>query len=209
MSRAVYVDCFSGASGDMLLGALVDAGVSVDNLRAHLSTLPLRGWSLDAEDVQSHGLRGTRAHVRLEPLDQPHRGLGDVLGVIRAGALPDAVVDRACTVFERLAAVEAFIHGTSVEQVEFHEVGAIDSIVDVVGVVLGLHLLDVDWLRVYCSGLPLGSGWVRSQHGRLPVPAPATLELVRRAAAPLREAPADGETGELVTPTGAALLTVL
>jgi uncharacterized protein (TIGR00299 family) protein len=108
-----------------------------------------------------------------------------------------------------LGEVEAFIHGTSVDDVEFHEVGAIDSIVDVVGVVLGLHLLDVDWSRVYCSGLPLGSGWVKTQHGRLPVPAPATLELIRRGGALLRADPVSEQTGELTTPTGAALLTVL
>jgi uncharacterized protein (TIGR00299 family) protein len=103
--------------------------------------------------------------------------------------------------------VEAAIHGTTTQEVHFHEVGAVDAILDVVGFVLGLHLLRID--RVVCSGLPLGSGWVRSQHGKLPVPAPATLELLRRAAAPVRADPATTETGELTTPTGAALLTVL
>ena len=123
--------------------------------------------------------------------------------------------------FQRLAEVEASIHGTSVEAVEFHEVGAIDAIVDVVGVVFGLHLLDVDWSRVMSSGLPLGSGWVKTQHGRLPVPAPATLELIRRGGIPIRPDPTDmppqttqhespqKETGELTTLTGAALLSVL
>ena len=101
------------------------------------------------------------------------------------------------------------IHGTSVEKIEFHEVGAIDAIVDITGVVLGLHLLDVDWQQVMCSGLPTGSGWVRAQHGPLPVPAPATLELLRRAGAPLRRVPSEADTGELLTPTGAALLTTL
>jgi uncharacterized protein (TIGR00299 family) protein len=209
MGRGVYVDCFSGASGDMLLGALLDAGVDISALRSGLQSLPAEGWSLEAEVVQSHGLRGTRAKVRSEQVDQPHRGLSEVLRVIHAGALPLAVAERASLVFERLGEVEAFIHGTSIEDVEFHEVGAIDSIVDVVGVVLGLHLLDVDWSRVYCSGLPLGSGWVKTQHGRLPVPAPATLELIRRANALVRTAPSPDETGELTTPTGAALLTVV
>ncbi len=209
MTRAVLVDCFSGASGDMLLGALIDAGVSVADLRDGLASLPVRGWQLTAQPVAQHGLGGTRARVTLDEHDQPHRGLLDVLAIVRASALPEAVTRRAAEVFTRLGEVEAGIHGTTVEEVEFHEVGAIDAIVDVVGVVLGLHLLDADWDRIACEGVPLGSGWVRAAHGRLPVPAPATLELVRRAGMPVRGAPGQGETGELTTPTGAALLTVL
>jgi pyridinium-3,5-bisthiocarboxylic acid mononucleotide nickel chelatase len=209
MPRAVYFDCFSGASGDMLLGALLDAGLDLDALRAALERLNVHGWRLEADNVQQHGLHGTRAKVVLQIRDQSHRHLGDVLRIVRGSALPASVADRACSVFERLADVEAFIHGTSPEEVEFHEVGALDAIVDVVGVILGLHLLDVDWPQVYCSGLPLGSGWATSQHGRIPVPAPATVELMRRAGAPTRAAPHAGDSGELVTPTGAALLTVL
>src|SRR5919199_1291763 len=207
--RAVYIDCFSGASGDMLLGALVDAGVSVQALRDGLRTLPVGGWRLEAEAACQHGLGGTRARVSVSQQDQPHRGLSDVLRIVRGGALPEGVAERASKVFEALAEVEAGIHGTSVEDVEFHEVGAVDAIVDVVGTVLGLHLLGADWSAIRCSGLPMGSGWVKAAHGRLPVPAPATLELVRRAGMPTRAAPGDGETGELTTPTGAALLTVL
>jgi hypothetical protein len=206
----LYVDCFSGASGDMLLGALLDLGLDLERLRAGLQTLPVAGWSLELEQVQRHGLRGSHARVTLAAADQPHRGLGDVLAIIRGGTLPTGVVERASDVFQRLGEVEAFIHGTSTDEVEFHEVGAIDSIVDIVGVVLGLHLLDVDFEQIYCSGLPLGSGWVRGQHGRLPVPAPATLELIRRAGALTRPAPpAEGDTGELTTPTAAALLSTL
>jgi pyridinium-3,5-bisthiocarboxylic acid mononucleotide nickel chelatase len=209
MATAVVVDCFSGASGDMLLGALCDAGVSIDALRDGLRSLPIGGWTLDARPAQQHGIGGTRVHVMLDTADQPHRPLSEVLRIINSSNLPSPVAERASRVFTRLAEVEAAIHGTSVEEVEFHEVGARDSIVDVVGVVLGLHLLDVDWGQIGCAGLPLGSGWVASAHGRLPVPAPATLELVRRAAMPLRKSPGDGDTGELTTPTGAALLTVL
>jgi uncharacterized protein (TIGR00299 family) protein len=209
MGRAVYVDCFSGASGDMLLGALLDAGVNLDHLRAGLTSLPVSGWSLDAEAVHTHGLPGTRAKVKLAVPDQPHRGLSEVVRIIHQGSLSPDVIAKACAVFERLAEVEAHIHATSVDEVEFHEVGAIDAIIDVVGVVLGLTLLDVDWAKLQCSGLPTGSGWVKSAHGRLPVPAPATLELLRRAEAPLRPSPGPGAAGELTTPTGAALLTVL
>jgi uncharacterized protein (TIGR00299 family) protein len=209
MGRAVYFDCFSGAAGDMLLGALLDVGVGLDELRAGLTSLSVGGWSLEVEAVRQHALGGTRAKVRLYAPDQPHRGLGEVLRIVRGGALPQAVVERAANVFERLAQVEAGIHGTTVDAVEFHEVGAIDAIVDVVGVVLGLHLLDVDWSQVLCSGLPLGSGWVKTQHGRLPVPAPATLELIRRGGVPIRPDPSPEPTGELTTPTGAALLSAL
>jgi len=209
MSRPVYFDCFSGAAGDMLLGALLDAGVGVDELRAGLLSLPVDGWTLEADAVRQHALGGTRARVRLLEADQPHRGLVAVLRIVRGGALPEPVADRASQVFERLAQVEAAVHGTTVDEVEFHEVGAIDAIVDVVGVVLGLHLLEVDWTQVLCSGLPLGSGWVTTQDGRLPVPAPATVELMRRGGVPIRPDPTRDPTGELTTPTGAALLSVL
>ena len=148
MGCAVYVDCFSGASGDMLLGALLDAGVPVEQL--------------EAEAARQHGLGGTRARVHLAHEDQPHRGLSEVLRIVRGGALPGGVVERASRVFEALAEVEATIHGTSVEEVEFHEVGAIDAIVDIVGVVFGLHLLGADFAQIQCSGLPMGSGWVRA-----------------------------------------------
>ena len=207
MARAVVVDCFSGASGDMLLGALIDAGVGVDELRAPLQTLPISCWQLTAEPARQHGIGGTRARVHLDSRDQLHRGLSEVLRIIAGGQLPPRVREHAATVFRKLAEVEAHIHGTSTEEVEFHEVGAIDAIVDVVGVVLGFHLLGAE--HIICQGLPLGSGWVRAAHGRLPVPAPATLELMRRANMPLRHNPSEDETGELTTPTGAALLTVL
>lgn len=209
VARLAYVDCFSGVSGDMLLGALLDSGLAVDELRAGLERLPVRGWALDVLAAEQHGIGGTRAHVRLDQdADQPHRGLADVEAVVAAGGLPETVRDRALAVFRRLATVEARIHGTTVDEVHFHEVGAVDAIVDVVGVVLGLHLLGVD--AVLSSGLPTGSGWVRSSHGPLPVPAPATLELMRLAQAPTRRTPpTSGDTGELTTPTGAALLTTL
>ncbi|MDQ3811530.1 MAG: nickel pincer cofactor biosynthesis protein LarC [Chloroflexota bacterium] len=209
MAHPVFFDCFSGASGDMLLGALLDAGADLGGLRAGLAGLALPGWRLEAAPAEQHGLHGTRATVVLDADDQPHRGLAEVLRVVRSAGLPDAVVERVCQVFERLAEVEASIHHTSPEAVQFHEVGAVDAIVDISAVVLALHLLDADWSALTCSGLPTGSGWVRAAHGVLPVPAPATLELLRRSTMPVRQPPRDGETGELTTPTGAALVTVL
>ena len=168
-----YVDCFSGVSGDMLLGALLHAGAPLDALRTGLATLPLTGYTLDAEEVSDHGIRGVRARVRLTSAEHAHRRLADVAALIAAGELPARASARALAIFQRLAEAEGAVHGVAPEEVTFHEVGAVDSIVDTVGVALGLELLGVDDL--YCSELPLSSGRVRAAHGPLPVPAPATL----------------------------------
>lgn len=198
-----YFDCFSGASGDMLLGALVDAGAPLDALRARLATLPLGGYTLQAERVVRGGLAGTRLRVEVAPQHE-HRRLADVLDIIGGGGLTPQQRERAAAVFRRLAEAEAHVHGTTPEVVTFHEVGAVDAIVDVVGVVVALDLLGVT--SCTCSPLPTGGGWVRGAHGPLPVPGPATLELLRRAGAPARPGPGEAE---LLTPTGAALLTTL
>ncbi|HEY7783029.1 MAG TPA: nickel pincer cofactor biosynthesis protein LarC [Ktedonobacterales bacterium] len=200
-----YLDCFSGISGDMLLGALVDAGVDLEALRARLATLPLGGFHLDTQRVVQHGLAGTRVAVVVEKEGLgPERTLDAIERLIRAGGLPERARDRSLGIFRKLAEAEARIHGTTVEAVHFHEVGAVDAIVDVVGTALGLELLGIDDL--YCSELPLTSGRVRGAHGVLPVPAPAALELLRGTGAGWR--PVDVE-GELVTPTGAAVLAAL
>jgi uncharacterized protein (TIGR00299 family) protein len=200
-----YLDCFSGMSGDMLLGALIDAGVELAALRGGLAALPIAGYRLEVESCAQHGLRGTRVHVALDPdLPPPQRHLSDIESLLAAGALPERVQARAVAVFRRLAAAEAHIHGMSVEEVHFHEVGAVDAIVDIVGTALGLELLGVDAL--YCSELPFTHGRIRSAHGELPVPAPATVEVLRGTDAVWR--PLDAE-GELVTPTGAAVAAAL
>lgn len=202
-----YLDCFSGISGDMLLGALLDAGLPLDALRAGLSRLPLPGYTLDAEHVSDHGITGTRALVRLDDsTPHEHRRLAAITALLDAAALPERADSAARAVFRRLAEAEAHIHNTSPEDVTFHEVGAVDSIVDIAGVALGLDLLGID--QLYCSALPLTSGRVRSAHGALPVPAPATLELLKDTGAVWRGLEADVE-GELVTPTGAAVLAAL
>ncbi len=201
----VYVDCFSGVSGDMLLGALLHAGASLDDLRAGLARLPLTGYTLEAEPVSDHGIRGVRAHVRLDDtVGHEHRRLADVAALIEAAGLPERARERALAIFQRLAMAEGAVHGVAPDEVTFHEVGAVDSIVDTVGVALGLELLGVDDL--YCSELPLTSGRVRSAHGPLPVPAPATLELLKGTDAVWRPVAAEGE---LVTPTGAAVVAAL
>jgi uncharacterized protein (TIGR00299 family) protein len=201
----VYIDCFSGVSGDMLLGALLHAGAALDDLRAGLARLPLAGYTLEADDVTERGLRGVRTRVRQTQREHAHRRLADVESIIMAGGLPQRATERALAIFRRLAVAEGAIHGIAPEEVTFHEVGAVDSIVDTVGVALGLELLGVD--DVFCSELPLTSGRVRAAHGALPVPAPATLELLKGTEAVWRSV--EGAEGELVTPTGAAVVATL
>jgi len=206
VTRIGYLNCFSGISGDMLLGALIDAGVETHALAAELEKLSVDGWSLRAERVRRAGIAATLAHVELAESPQPHRRLPDVLRIIERSSLGPDDRERASNVFRLLAQAEAHVHGTRPEEVDFHEVGALDAIIDVVGGVVGLRLLGID--RLYCSPLPAGGGTARSRHGELPVPAPATLELLAMAGAPLASSSGDRPV-ELVTPTGAALVTAL
>jgi uncharacterized protein (TIGR00299 family) protein len=205
MTQIAYLDCFSGISGDMLLGALVDAGLSPDDLRSELSTLAVSGYRIEVEKTQRAGLAATRVSVALEETTQPHRRLPDVLAVVDGSALPPADKERGAKIFRRLAEAEGRVHGVEPEAVEFHEVGAIDALIDVMGAVAGLRLLGIEAL--YCSPLPAGGGTAKGAHGRLPVPAPATLALLAGAGAPLKSGP-DPDV-ELVTPTGAAIVTAL
>jgi len=206
MSRVLYFDCFSGASGDMLLGAIVDCGVPVEQIAAELAGLPVSGYRLQAAKVDRAGIAATKVEVMLEDAPQPHRHLADVLAIIAGSPLPAADKERGAAVFRVLAEAEAQVHGTAVDEVEFHEVGAVDAIVDVLGTVVGLRLLGVE--RCFASALPAGSGTARGAHGEIPVPGPATLALLAKAGAPIA-APRPDERAELVTPTGAALLTTL
>jgi uncharacterized protein (TIGR00299 family) protein len=205
MARLAYLDCFSGISGDMLLGALTDAGLPIDALRAELAKVPVGGYALEAAQVRRGGIAATKVTVALEEAAQPHRRLPDVLSLIDASALPPADKERGARVFRLLADAEAQVHGVAPEAVEFHEVGAVDAVVDVLGAVAGLRLLEV--ADVYCSPLPAGGGSVRGAHGELPVPAPATLALLAKAGAPIVPGPDAG--AELVTPTGAAIACAL
>lgn len=197
-----YLDLPSGLSGDMFLGCLVDVGWPPEALQATLSRLPLPPgrWSVRAETVHRGPLRATLVTVATSE-DHHHRGLAEIQALIEAADLPTPVREGAIGAFQRLARAEARVHGVPVEQVHFHEVGALDAIVDIVGAAAGLHALGIEAL--YASAVPLSPGWVETAHGRLPLPAPATLELLAEAGAPTRPAPGPGE---LVTPTGAALL---
>jgi len=197
-----YFDCFSGISGDMALGALVDAGVSIDALRAELSKLNLSGYEITAEKVLRSGLSATKVHVRLDDKPQPARHLADIRKVIEASELSAPIKQKSISIFERLAEAEARVHGTTPDQVHFHEVGAVDAIVDIVGSVIGLEMLGIT--SIAGSAINLGSGSIKTAHGTLPVPAPATVEL-------LKGIPSHGSSVpfELTTPTGAVIISTL
>ena len=200
-----YLDLPSGLSGDMLLGCLVDAGWPLKRLEALPKRLglPEGVCRIRALTVRKQSLRAIQVEIdRVETGTTRH--LEDVRSIIERGDLPDAIKQRATSVFVRLAECEAKVHGTTVDKIHFHEVGALDAIVDVVGGVSGLHELDID--ELYAAPPPLGDGWIDTEHGRMPLPAPATIELLAAVHAPTRPAPGPGEW---LTPTGAALLAEL
>jgi len=218
--RIAYFDCPSGAAGDMIMGALVDAGVPFEALRSELAKLHLPGWSLERREVMKGVFRATKVDVHVHDHDHaggaaghshahghdrhehPDRNLHSILDLIAASDLPGAVKANASRIFTRLGEAEARVHGTTVDHVHFHDVGAVDAIVDVTGACVGLHLLGVD--QVHCSALPLGGGFVTGAHGRIPIPGPGTAELLK--GFPVVDT---GVRRELVTPTGAAILTTL
>lgn len=210
--RIAYLECFSGISGDMLLGALADAGADTGELAAVPARLGLTGASLSfAKVVRSH-IGATQARVE-EPGEgqahrrhhhHEHRSLRAIERMIEDSGLPERTRQNAVAVFRRLGRVEAGIHGVPLEKVHFHEIGAVDSLVDIVGACAGFDLLGVD--KVYCSPLNVGGGSVNTGHGVLPAPAPATVELLKAVCAPVYSS---GPAAELVTPTGAAVVATL
>ncbi|MCF8060903.1 MAG: nickel pincer cofactor biosynthesis protein LarC [Deltaproteobacteria bacterium] len=200
--KTAYLDCFSGISGDMLVGALLDAGLELRALEEALDSLRLPGVRVEARREGRNHIHGTRFVVHVDEAVQAERSLRDIRRVIRESGLSERVKARSLDVFRALAEVEARIHDCEVENVHFHEVGAADSIVDIVAAVLGVEALGIE--RLVCSPLPLGSGFVKSRHGIIPVPAPAALALLR--GVPVKDAGLEAET---VTPTGAALARVL
>ena len=199
-----YLDCHSGISGDMFLGAMLDAGFPLETLRQALGSLPVSGYELKLEQFQDKGIRGARFDVALAEQEQPARHFTDIVALLQAATLPPRARERAISMFRCIAEAEAVVHGSTLEEVHFHEVGAIDAIVDIVGAALAIETLGIETL--YASALPLSSGHVKTAHGLLPVPAPATLEILRRVSAPWRPCPVEGE---MVTPTGAAILATL
>jgi uncharacterized protein (TIGR00299 family) protein len=187
----------------MILGALVDAGVSLEALRGELERLGVAGWALRAREVRRGAFRATKVDVELDrTVPRQARGLRDISAMLARSGLAPSVVATATRIFTRLAEAEARVHGSTVEEVHFHEVGAVDAIVDVTGTVIGLGLLGAE--AVHVSALPVGGGFVDTAHGRMPVPGPGTAELLR--GFPVVDT---GVRAELVTPTGAAILTTL
>lgn len=214
----IYCDCFSGISGDMFLGALLDAGLPVEYLSEQFKRLDLAEFQgVTAEKVQKGALAATLLNLDIHDHAGDHdhhnhaghhhghhRHLSDIRALIESSTLSARVKQTSLQIFQKLAEAESKVHGSSIEEVHFHEVGAVDSILDIVGAAVGLEYFNVD--AVFASALPLGTGQVNTQHGLLPLPAPATMELIRLAQAPVTTSRA---TVELVTPTGAAILAAL
>ena len=202
--RIAYVDARFGAAGDMLLGAALDAGADLEAVREALRTLPIEGWTLDAAPVRRAGFAATKADVRVET-PQPPRTASGIVAMIEAAALPLRVRERAVATFELLGEAERAVHGVPEgEDAHLHEVGGVDAIVDVVGTFAALEALGIE--RICASGLPVGGGTARAAHGRLPVPAPAVLEMAARTGATLLAAQPNEPASELVTPTAMAIL---
>jgi pyridinium-3,5-bisthiocarboxylic acid mononucleotide nickel chelatase len=200
--KVLFYDCFSGISGDMNLGAMIDLGIEKNYLVNELSKLNLKGWELVAEKDQRHGIVGTKVTVRQTIHEHAHRHLSDIEKIIDDSALAVETKNLSKKIFLKIATAEAAVHGIPVNEVHFHEVGAIDSIIDIVGAAICYNALSVEGVHV--SEVELGSGFVRCEHGKLPVPAPATAEIIK--GIPARTGGVDFEA---TTPTGAAILSVL
>jgi uncharacterized protein (TIGR00299 family) protein len=200
--KILYYDCFSGISGDMNLGAMLDLGIEKDYLVGELNKLDLEGWEIIAGKDQRHGIQGTKVTVRQTRHEHAHRHLSDIEKIIRNSGLDNKTKELSMKIFMKIALAEASVHGTSVEKVHFHEVGAIDSIIDVVGAAICYNTLGVEGVHV--SPVELGSGFVDCDHGRLPVPAPATAEIIQ--GIPVKKGGVDFEA---TTPTGAAIIAAL
>ncbi|HIG99871.1 MAG TPA: LarC family nickel insertion protein [Thermoplasmata archaeon] len=196
-----YFDCFSGIAGDMILGALLDLGVGETVLKKELKKLPLTGYNLSVKKIECNHITATDVTIEVTE-DQHHRSLSEITDIINKSSLQPKVKKLSQNIFTNLGKAEAKIHNVDIEEVHFHEVGAVDSIIDIVGSVIGVTLLGIE--TIICSPLPLGHGFVSCEHGLLPLPAPATVELLR--GIPVYSVDRDQET---VTPTGAAVITTL
>lgn len=199
--KICYFDCFAGASGDMILGALIDAGLDIKILKDSLEKLKVSGFEISADKTEKKGISGTQFKVNVTK-DHKHRNLRNIKEIIQQSTLDNIIKKQSTDIFTNLAQAEAKIHNKPIDQIHFHEVGAIDSIVDIVGSVIGLNILGID--KVVTSRLHVGTGFLHCAHGKLPVPPPATLELLKKI--PIYST---GIESELVTPTGAAILTTL
>ncbi len=200
--KILYFDCFSGVSGDMTLAALLDLGLPLEKLREELKKLALENYSLEVHPGNRSGIAALGLEVKVGPREENHRHFSQIREMILKSLLAPEVKEVSLAIFQRLAEAEARVHKKTVEEVHFHEVGAVDSIVDIVGTAIGLHYFKPQ--KIFTSELPVGRGFVQCQHGRLPLPAPATVEVLK--GYPVKSVPVEGE---LVTPTGAAIVAAL
>ena len=200
--KTAYFDCFSGVSGDMFVGSLIDAGLDIEELRNVLSGLTLSGYKISAKKEERNSIYGTKFYVSLQKIDSKARHLKDIINLLHESDLPLPVIEKSLSIFEKLAIAEGKIHNVSPDNIHFHEVGAVDSIIDIVASVAGVHLLNIE--RLLASKIALGSGIIKSAHGEIPIPSPATMEFLK--GVPVFQT---GQDAELVTPTGAALVTSL
>ncbi len=209
MAKIAYFDCFSGCSGDMILAALLDAGLPLEELKVALSKISITGYDLSVKKTQRASIVATEVKVTIdEEIAAPMHDLRSVLRLIVGSDLPPGVKEKGTAIFQRLAEAESKIHGHSIEKVHFHELGGVDSMIDIIGALIGFDALKIE--QFYSSSMPLGMGEVSTTEGILPLPAPATLELLRMAHAPvlLLSNPLVSKA-EVVTPTGAAIITSL
>jgi len=200
--KILYYDCFSGISGDMDLGAMIDLGVDSNYLITELKKINLHGWEMLVEKDQRHGISGTKVTVKLTGHEHAHRHLSDIVDIIDNSKISVTIKELSKKIFMKVAEAESLVHGIPLDKVHFHEVGAIDSIVDTVGAAICFNALDVD--AVFIGTVELGGGFVDCSHGRLPVPAPATAEIVKGL-----QVKKDGAGFEATTPTGAAILAAI
>ena len=200
--KTAYLDCFSGVSGDMLVGSLLDAGLPFEELERIISGLNLDGYTISAKKEGRNNIFGTQFHVSLNEKHQKARYLKDIKEIIKRADIPLAVVEKCISVFEKLAKTEGEIHHISPDEIHFHEVGAIDSIIDIVASVVGIYLLGIE--KLFVSRMPVGKGIITSAHGKIPLPSPATIALLE--GIPIYDS---GQEVEMITPTGAALITSL
>ena len=202
--KVLYFDCFAGISGDMTLGAFLDIGADPAHLERELARLGVPGFHLEIEKTQKRGITGTKCHVVMDRHEHAHRHFSDIVKIIESSGLDEAVKKTAIAIFRRVAEAEGKVHGVPMEQVHFHEVGAVDSIVDIVGAAICAHAVAAD--KFLASAVNTGQGIVECAHGVLPVPAPATAEILAGTGLELYARCAEGEA---VTPTGAAILAEL
>jgi len=199
--KILYFDCFAGIAGDMTLGALVDLGLPFDHLREQLAKLPVEGYRLEKIPTSRHSVAAVRIDVQTDE-GHTHRHLADIRKIIEEADLPDEVRQMSLAIFQKLAEAESRVHDSTPDKIHFHEVGGLDAIVDIVGSAIGVHYFKPD--RIYCSPVTLGRGVTKSAHGMIPIPAPATIEILKGFPVHQTDKP-----GERVTPTGAAIVTTL